>query len=193
MTSKLLAKYIIYNTHNNIDMVCTMLDMYYDVEINTNDFIHILTRSHMHYRACNNLYRILLRDIPIYLDPNIIIYLASYCGHVGLFNMYSMEGDIGVKHPVNSMDFLNNMREGRYEECQWMLDRIPGFSDEFCYSAILEQRNIFDINSKYMSILSILYEKYIIKNISPKECAILLLKTNMSCLMDHALWFVNKI
>lgn len=193
MTSRLLAKYVVENAHDNIDMVSNMLDIYYDVEIKASDFIHIVTRSYMHYRTCNNLYRILLRDIPIYLDPNTIIYLASYSGHVGLFSMYSMTGEIGMRHPINSMDFINNMKEGRYDECQWMLDKIPGFADEFCYSSILSQRHIFGIDRQYMNILSILYDKYIINNISPKECAILILKTNMRCLMEHALWFVNKL
>lgn len=191
MTSALLVKYIVDHGHNDLDMVCNMLELYSDIVIDGEELIKYTTKSHMHYRVCNNIYRITLRDVQLNIDPEILSYLSHYCGHIGLMSMYDMDDECGDEYLVNCMDFLINMSLGKYKECQWMLDRIPGFDKQFCYSAILNKKHLFGVNKKYMDILRILYDKYMVNKLNAKTCVVLILKTNMSCLMEHALWFVN--
>lgn len=193
MTSALLVKYIVDHGHNDLDMVCNMVELYSDIIINEEELIKAMNKSHMHYRVCNNIYRILLRDVYINIEHDVINYIAHYCGHLGLMCMYDMDDHETMNETiVHAMDFLTNMSLGKYKECQWMLDKIPGFNKQFCYSAILNKRHLFGTNKKYMNVLKILYEKYIVDKVDPKICTIIILKTNMSCLMEHALWFVSK-
>lgn len=192
MTSTLLVKYIVDHGHDDLDMVCNMLELYSDITIDEEEFVRLSNKSHMHYRVCNNIYRIMLRDVYLNIDPECISYMAHYCGHLGLMSMYELSDETNDETIVNCMDFLTNMSLGKYKECQWMIDRIPGFDKQFCYSAILNKKHLFGSNKKYMDILKILYEKYMIDKVNPKTCTIIILKTNMSCLMEHALWFVKS-
>lgn len=192
MTSTLLVKYIVDHGHNDLDMVCNMLELYSDITIDSDELIRYIFKSHMHYRASNNIYRILLRDIHINIESDILSYLSHYCGHIGLMSMFDDEFETdNDERIVNCMDFLYNMSLGKYKECRWMIDKIPGFDKQFCYSAILNKKHLFGVNEKYMNILRILFDKYMIDRLESKICTIIILKTNMSCLMEHALWFVN--
>lgn len=192
MTSTILCKYIIEYGHD-IEIVSNILDIYCDIEIDTSTLIRLIDKSHMHYRTCNNIYEILSRDIILNVDPEAIIALAKYCGHNPLFNMYKISHLKTSKCIINAIDFLENMSIGKYLECRWMLNEIKGLKDEFCFEAILNKKDLFKRDIKYMNVLRMLYENYKVKGMSCKDCLIMILNTNMPSLMEHALWFANKM
>lgn len=111
-------------TCNTLDYILCNCNVNLDLSDDTDDIL---------YKYCDNIYK--TRDI--LKKYNVIVpnmdNSSLYCGHVGLYGR-----DIVNTPSLNYFEFYQFMFEDNLVDCQWMIDNIPGFKDEFCYDKIMK-------------------------------------------------------
>lgn len=124
-------------TSNTLDYILGNCNVNLDLKSDTDD---------IHYRYCDNIYK----TMGILKKYNVIVpnmdNSSLYCGHVGLYGR-----DIVNIPSLNYFEFYQFLKEDNLVNCQWMIDNIPGFKDEFCYDKIMRvglddiDRNMYHI------------------------------------------------
>lgn len=76
-----------------------------------------------------------------------------------VFRVDGIDGDGDVIDESNHQDFYSLILGKHYDRCQWMIDNIPGFKDEFCYQLLVDRKPTRAILDNVLSLVdNTLYE-----------------------------------
>lgn len=116
----------------------------------------ISTTSHGYtYLYCDFLlqYHDILKERDIHYEYPILMNLATYCSHEGMKKLCKDYPTIVEYDPfLNHNDFFDMLLDREYKICQWMIDRIPRFKDEFCYQLILDSKLDNDLSTELCTL-----------------------------------------
>lgn len=77
--------------------------------------------------------------------------LNSYCNIYGIGASSLLNYRTTVKY--NHENFKSLIYNRRYDSCQWMIDNISGFKDEFCYQLLVDRKPIWDIAENVLDLI----------------------------------------
>lgn len=117
------------------------------------------------YVYCEMLlrYHDILKERDIYYNYPILMNSATSCSHEGMKELCKDHPITEEYKPLlNHNDFFDMLLGGYYKICQWMIDNIPNFKNEFCYQLILDSKMdnelLIDLCMLYCDISELIHD-----------------------------------